>query len=262
MVKEAVLNDWTEMEFWAHIKESPAFERNFPGIMYPGGKMRMSPTDYLRARWEYKQAAGQYGLRINNEQFGQVIGGGMSIDEFEDRLTAVQQVKENHQAWTEFARWAGVGKAGPKDALDFMLGTADTKFYAAWEKAQLGLAAQQAGIGIGGEGSAQDHLTKKDVKYLAKMNPGFDVNSETGKAQLQLLAKQMMTTMPQSQLYGFGLSKRDLLVAVAGGKNQDAVLQKIARLKATVAVTQKEKRATMKEGQQIDFAKQRDVAGD
>jgi hypothetical protein len=227
---------WTDEEFEGRLYSTKAFQEAFPGIFRKNGSLRMPPSEYNELRDAYSSKAREYGVKVNKEQFGRLVTADVSVDELEDRLSAIQQVRENPQMWSEFAKWANLPEhhQNPQAMANFLLGKAPGEFYKDWEKAQIGFESYQAGIG--------GDLSKSDIKYIAKnTGEGWQADRATLQTSMQALAKDLMTTMPLSQLQKNGITKRDLIQLEFGGPNQEVIFQKARRIMAT-AVAQTMKR--------------------
>lgn len=223
MLEKAVRLNWNESELLLNIYGSKQFHKLFPGIFRPDGSLRMSAAEYRHLADEYQSTARLYGVsNVSKEHIGQLIRNDVSMQEFTDRMTAIQRVKEFQPAFDQFkkiARDMGFKTKGldtDKDALNFLLGKADDKFYKLWDRLSIGTAASAAGFDLGVKG----------IKDIAKRVPG-QANEAEMQSHFANLAQQMRQLMPLSQIGKYGLTKQDLIDLEFGGPNQAAIAQKV-----------------------------------
>lgn len=225
LVDRSVRLNWTMEEFTLNLYGSREFKEMFPGIFRPDGSMRMSPSQYLNMVDTYRSTARSIGLNpnlIDKDQFGDLIRGDVSPQEFSDRLTAVKRISEFKPAFEEFKqvlRSRGISPKGidtDEEMLDFMLGAGPKKFYQIWDELTVGTAARTAGVQLG----------QHQIRRIAKILPG-QANEAQIAAGMQDLAKKIQTIMPLSKINKYGISKKDLVQLEFGGPNQAAIAKKV-----------------------------------
>ncbi|HSE44949.1 MAG TPA: hypothetical protein VLA89_06435 [Gemmatimonadales bacterium] len=223
MLEKAVRLNWNESELLLNIYGSKQFKRMFPGIFRPDGSLKMSPYEYRQMSDEYRSQARLYGVSgISKEHIGQLIKGDVSMQEFTDRMTAIQRVTEFQPAFDQFKKVAKdmgfktKGLDSDKDAVNFLLGKADKKFYDLWDRVSVGTAASVAGFDLGLQG----------IKDISKRLPGV-ANEVELQSKFANLAQEMRSLMPLSQIGKYGLTKQDLIDLEFGGPNQAAVAEKV-----------------------------------
>lgn len=223
MLEKAVRLNWNDSELLLNIYGSKQFHQLFPGIFRPDGSLKMSPYEYRQMADEFKSQARLYGIsNISRAHIGQLIKNDVSMQEFADRMTAIQRVSEFKPAFDQFkaiAKDMGFATKGldtDKDALNFLLGKSDKKFYDLWDRISVGTAASQAGFDLG----------LKGIKDIAKRVPG-QANEAEIQGRFANLAQQMRTLMPLSQIGKYGLTKQDLIDLEFGGPKQAAIAEKV-----------------------------------
>lgn len=183
---------------------------------------------FAQMKEQYQQVARTFGItNLSNAQMRTLFKNHVSIQEFADRLTAVQRINEFKPAMREFAQMLkSRGIDGPNfnndDAvLKFMLGQAPKKFYALYDEFNVGLAARQAGA----------HINQRLVRSIAKRLPGVQSEAEMQQG-MQELANKIMTLLPLSKLHKYGLNKRQLATLQFGGPKQQQIADKVRRVLA------------------------------
>lgn len=253
IIDKAVRGTWSEAQFEAVIYGSRPFKQRFPGIFAPDGSLKMTPAEYKDLEMAYQSTFKQHGLsselRGNSKVLGELFGGNVSLQELEDRLTAVQRIKEFAPALEAFKKQVkeNFGQTlKDKDIFDFVMGRGPSQFYALWEQANIREQAKYAGV----------QLSNQQIKKIQKSQSGFQ-GGEEYEARLSQLAQQVKSVVPLSEAAKFGITKRDLIELEFPGstttkKRRDDIGRKVeALLKAHQARTGGAGRARGQVGTQV-----------
>jgi hypothetical protein len=241
----AVRGGLTTEEVKARLYALPAFQKHFPGLFRKDGSMKMTAADWLKMRDSYASTARMYGVKLDKQQFGRLMTGDVSEIELKDRLEAITQVRENYTMWQQFSQFAGLPSFhnSPKAMSDFLLGLGPSKFYKAWEDAQVGFESWKAGI----------HLGKSEIDYISQMTPGWtqgdSFNAGEHAQKFAELANDLTTALPMSAIQGQGVTARDLLEMRFGGPNAAVTAAKVKRILATNTAMVNNKRGMVETAQ-------------
>lgn len=246
LINQAGQKRWTQSTFLYYLRKTKEYKEAFPGIFNKDGTMKMSEQRYLGMVTQYKEIAGLFGLTLNKERLGALFTGDTSVGEYRVRAQAIRIIKDNHDAFVQFGkvlRARGVIKRQlkMKDLQDIVLGIADPKWYEVWREAELRTAAVEAGLNFGkGKGAQGDLAVPKGV-----MKTLLDAGLQGRALQdaVDALAQNFLETLPLSKIYGEDLSKKDIAIAIAGGKGSAQIRQRVERVLATEEAFNTEQRA-------------------
>lgn len=227
IIHKGIVNGWTIDQILVSIQSTQWFTEAFPGIQ-PG----MKPGAYRELAGEYSGIASEFGIgSLSKATLGGLIAGGVSLNEFSDRMRALQSYQENLSYFNEFvtqAQAAGMDtrtlQASP---LDFFMGSASPEFYRLWERSTIGGAAGTYGL----------DLSEADIDQIIGAEPGLVGGTAESAAELQLrfseLAKQVRTTIPLGRIHSFDITMRDLIELEFGGPQQAAIAERVQRILAS-----------------------------
>ena len=183
------------------IIHDPRFERAFPGILDDDGNLRLTPAEYVAQRQQFDELAGQFGRRLSRQQFGAMVAGEVSANEFGTRLQAWRSMRENKEVFKAFNRV--LSERGldplenPRDVLEFLTNRKPKRFYEVYEVATIEGAAKELGIDLP-EGRAE---------RLAKRTEGVLAFSEAARA---LRTAREQFGFARAELAAVGVSEKDL----------------------------------------------------
>lgn len=221
-INQAIQNKWTAEQLVGEIYGSNEFKQMFPGIYGQEGELILTPGEYLKAREEYQRTARTYGFKLSDGEFGDVVNGHVSQQEFLDRAEAAARIKENKTVYEQFQRLNPNAPKNKQQLFDFVMGLGPSEFYKEWEQTRVLSAAKLSGVNI------SEGLAKK----ITKRAPG-DLTDEQLGAGFAEIAQQIRTVMPLSQIYKFGITKKDLIELEFGGPNQAKIAEKVQRIAKT-----------------------------
>lgn len=199
----------------ALIINSKRFEKYYPGIKRANGTLRMSPAQYETYVDTAKSFASSAGLTVSRKQIGGNIGRNISLDEFQFRVTASQNIVGNKDVLDSLnERLLSTGRKALTTAdrvFDFIVGRytdADDLF----EEATIEGAAASAGIDI----------DRSTARRLGDVDAGI-LDFDTALQRFQRVAAQKQ--LADVELRAFGLSDQDLFTAEFGGRSQGQIEQ-------------------------------------
>jgi hypothetical protein len=224
--------------FLQALRRTKAYARAFPGIVRSNGTMRMTESQYMSGYQSARDFAASVGRGLTQAQYGLAVKNGNSPSEIKDKIQALDVLKTNRRYMEEFSDvLVAKGLVGPKglareDALAFIMGQGPREWEQTWDDAYQSaqLAKLQVDVGRPREGS---DLSYRELEGLQRnLAPGEEPDYAALAGALQAL--------PASQLYGYGLSKKDLvkLAYNAPGADQVAVVAKRALEQYKLAVTE------------------------
>lgn len=192
------------------------FEDELPGIVDREGNLVMSPREYKDLRGTYQEAASHQGVNLTKRQFGSLVKGQVSQDEFGVRLAAVGTMKKHRGAFREFNRELksrGLGTLDrPRDVLDFLSRKKPKAFYQAWDEASIKAAAKEAGLPITAGRAAELARRMEGVADFGQVSDAFSSALESMRFAGQ-------------ELRSFGLSDNEVQnIALGVGKAENVRL--------------------------------------
>ena len=147
LIIQAIQEDWSATEFQQALKESPRFQRMFPGLVEKDGTINvllgntLGSAVYNYRRWQEAYAKIAKGrVHLTTKMMGVLVTGQISPDEFGARLNAVSSAQANPEllaALNEELVAAGKKPLDETGWLKFLAKTGPTKFYDIYEAAQL-----------------------------------------------------------------------------------------------------------------------------
>ena len=147
LIIQAIQEDWSATEFQQALKESPRFQRMFPGLVEKDGTINvllgntLGSAVYNYRRWQDAYAKIAKGrVHLTTKMMGVLVAGHQSPDEFGARLNAVSSAQANPELLAAFNEELVAAGKKPLDEtgwLKFLAKTGPTKFYDIYEAAQL-----------------------------------------------------------------------------------------------------------------------------
>lgn len=260
LVDSAVSNEWSTLQFMQAVRRTKAYKQNFSGIASQPG---MSEGSYLAQYRQYKALAQDIGKKLTRQQFGALLKGGVDYKEWNFRVQGVQRVQQNQAVFKWYRQElikSGELKKGQglpfKKMWEITTKLNSVDFERVYERAWLQGNLQKIGFDLtkaGGRDISRKRLLSL-IRQYESGTPGAEVEA-FGAQQFQELAEQIRTTIPASQLYGYGISKADLLEMKLGGRRAASIAERAQRAlnqakaesedKVTAQLVQTEKGTTM-----------------
>ena len=232
LMNQGVSNQWSSTAFIQHLRQTAEYKKQFVGIQWKDG---MSESEYIRTYDSMKEQAQNLGFKLSREQFGHLIRGGTTLKEFAVRVADLKMVQNNRAMLEQFGeelRTRGLIKPNAdwnlKDMYKFVTGSSDKRFETVWNMAYTQTQLEGAGVTIGPGGD----LTRKDVGQIIRGFEGAGVSPVQPQVWSEI-TNQLLTAYPLSQLQGMGLSKKDIVTAVAGGPGSTEIRAQIQSIMAT-----------------------------
>lgn len=112
---DTYVNEWTQSGdaelALAKVRQSPQYDKHFPGIKRDDGTLRMSESEWFSTREAYRQLFQDFGLndQLFQKRFTELVEGEVSPSELAGRLGAAFDVIRNQipQVKRVYARWFG-----------------------------------------------------------------------------------------------------------------------------------------------------------
>lgn len=259
LMRKAVRSGYSESEFLYFLRKTPEYRERFRGIFKKDGTMRMTEGEYLQFEFGLQTLGKSYGYKVDGQDVGEALRKGQSLESFEDRLSALQRVREYEPAMKSFVQTLrargelpkGAKDWGKQDMYEFVTGQKDPRFYRIWEEASARTAAYVAGIDVldkkeaktepGGVGYTD--LRRGAIMKIIKQLPGYQTEEELA-AGFQQLGDSLLEVLPLSEARTYGLTKQDLIKATFGGKNAARARQRVKRVIETHEAFQEDRANT------------------
>jgi hypothetical protein len=244
--QQAARNRWGQAEALYHLRQTRFYREAFPGIFNPDGTLRMTEAQYIATRNAYEDIAASVGIRLNDAQIAHLFRNDVSVSAFRTRAQAVATMRDNRVAFQQFKQTLeamGIKRdVRQKDLLDFVAGRADPEWYRIWREAQARTAATMAGLNVRdkGEAAGQTSIGRGLVKRVAAAG----LSDADLQKSFEQLADLFLSVLPESQIRGIGLNKRQLVTAVVGGKNAARAREVLGQLMRNIQAFEQTDRAS------------------
>lgn len=233
LVNRAVNAQWSIYEFKQAVRKTKTYAQAFKGIDWRHG---MTEGEYIRLFKQYQNLYKDFGFKtgklFTNKMFGKIIKNGVTVEEFKAKIDALDRMEKNADLLASFKEeliqrgLAGKdNKVSKKELVRFTLGKGDKKWEAVWEMASVTSGLQVAGI----------ELERSEIRDIINQIEGGGLGEaeDLTQAEWKQLAS-VVSSIPESQLSAFGVSKSDAILAQLGlGKKSGEISQILANLEAS-----------------------------
>jgi len=237
-IQHAVGQKWSTNEFLMNVRKTKFYARAFPGLVKPNGSTRngMTEAQYMSYYNQLRDYAASIGQHLSKDMVGTLIKGNNSLTEAKEKIDALDKMREYKPILDSFAEYLrATGKAkkfGPKERMDFILRQGPREWEKEWDAAYTTAQLSAAGIDVGKPKKGSDLSFKQLNKILgeAKALGGIDPSKFTA-ADYQNLANNL-SMIPTADLYGMGVTKKDIVALQFGTKGSRETLGKLQRAAA------------------------------
>ena len=247
LVHNAANGLWSMDRFIFMLSHTKEFHQAFPGILGPGGRLRMDPTTYISNRNSIAKAADQAGVNLTKKQLDKLMVNRVSPDRAANRFqveAAYQANKGSLEAFNEELKAQGHKAMTKAGMTQFLMGQAPSAFYTLYRNWQTRTAAEAAGFTIstpvknkkgkviGWNNQATDlSLTRQQELAIAGAAGG-----PSGSApNLQQAAQMFRDILPESRMAAEGITKDDLIQYLYGGPKQATIQDQVDQFTKNLA---------------------------
>jgi hypothetical protein len=237
-VTQAATSGMGSAAFLQQVRQTKAYAQVFKGIMMGNGTLRMSESQYIAGYNSAKDYAASVGRNLSTQAYGLAIKNGNSPSEIKEKIQALDSLRTNKDVLQQFNEYlAAKGLVGPKgmtreEALRFIMRQGPVQWEQEWNIASQAAQLAKLGVDVGKPKTGSD-LSYKELKNLqGNLAPDEQPN-------YQALA-EALKAIPYSQLYGYGLTRKDVtkLAYNAPGADQIAEVATRALAQYRTAVTE------------------------
>lgn len=229
LVAQAARAGVSTTAFVLNFRKTKAYAKRFPGIVRPNGTMRMTEAQYLSGYLATKDAAAKLGRSFSLQAYGAAIKNGQSVAEISDRLEVVDKIKSYGPQLAEFSDYLlSTGQIKKpltrKDAQDFIMGYRGD-LQAAWTEANTAFKLQeQANVNVGKPGAGND-ISYKELKGMLGRYQALGGDPE--QVDFVKMGALISEVLPKNELYGAGITKKDIVNMMLSGKNAGEVTKRV-----------------------------------
>ena len=209
LMRDAVESGYTEGEFMYYLRQTDEYRQRFRGIFRKDGTLRMSEGEYLAFESGVQQLGKEYGYKVDSQDIGESLRKGISLEGFEDRLSALQRTREYAPAMRQFQQTLkargllppGAREWTKQEQYEFVTGQSNPQFYRVWEEASARTAAFQAGINVRDKGekskSEYTEIRRGAILRIIKGMAGYQTEEELA-AGFDELGTNLLEVLPLS----------------------------------------------------------------
>ncbi len=239
LVTEAQRKNWTSSTFLNFLRKTPEYRQRFPGIFNKDGTLKMSETQYIRYEASYKGIAASAGINLGPQKLADLFRTDTSVEEFRTKSAAIARVQTDPALRRQLEAVAGENLTR-RNVYEFVIGEGNEQWYRDWNKAIARNAAVQAGIELGKKAEGYTAVSPRLIeKYGLK---GLD--EATLATGFEKIADTLLESIPDSMVQSMGLSKKEVVRSVLGGKDSAQARALIKRIQETATAFDEEDRGT------------------
>jgi hypothetical protein len=247
IIRDAVINDFSEQQIIRAITRSDTFKRQFPGIFESKGTLQSFLTgtaetnlnastlstaikNYRSLQASYEDVAGNFGGvvgKIGRDKVAALIRSETSPEEFAAKARAIQLATENAGAidiFNQQLKAQGLPPLKGQDVFKFIAKAADQKFYDVYEAARI----RQLAPGL-------DLSTADAAKIAKSLQNVDDQGQQTGAGDIGGLLTRLSADISDigSDLKGAGIDNLRLAKYLANPGADPELAAKIEQVRAT-----------------------------
>lgn len=237
LVQQAVQKEYTTTTFEYYLRQTPEYISRFGGIFNKDGTMRMDESTYLSYERQFQGIGAQYGVNVGPGLVDWMFRNEVSPDEFATRAPALGMLKANPELYQQFGKalvQAGVADKGEvtrQNLMRFVLGEANQEWYKVWNLTRTRYVATQAGIQIGRH--AEEYLSLRP--HLIEQIANKGLSDAALSSAFADIAENLSGIYGEVEARRFGVTKKDIVRAAAGGKGAQQAREDIERAQRTQA---------------------------
>lgn len=238
-IEKAAKEQWSTTQFVLEFRKTKAYAQKFPGIMRKDGTLRMSESQYMTGYRSAQDAAGAVGRNFSPQMYGVALANNNSPSEIKAKINAVDRLKQyapELQEYNQYLLQTGQIKKPleRKDLLEFTMGQRKD-LELGWQTAHAAFQMQeQAGLDVGKKGD----LAHKELQGLIKRFTALGGDIE--QVDFKKMGALINDVIPKSDLYGAGITKRNIVDMMLEGKNGPEIAKRTQQILDTyqAAVTE------------------------
>lgn len=243
LINNAIAKDYNTASFMFYLRQTKEYHRRFTGIFNKNGTMKMSESQYLSNLRQYESIASKAHINLTPRMTDWMFRNNVSPSEFADRATAYTRLRRNPDLYRAFR--AELIQAGEKPAqitrkrmLRFVLGEGNRQWYDLWQDAVTRNAAISAGISVGRR-NALEQLPQGLIERIS----GLGLSESALNKGFEQLADDLANLLPDSQFFGSGITRADLVTLRFGGRGRQEIKNRVEQVIAQRNLAGEEKAA-------------------
>jgi len=230
-VRRAASQGWSSAVFLQEVRRQRFYMQRFPGILGRNGVPRMTEAQYWAGYNSAKDYAATVGRSLSVDAYGLAVKNGNSPSEIRAKVQALDTLKTNRAVFGQFGDYLNALGLAPKgglkkgDLLQFVMGQGPKAWEQAWTTANAAAQIERAGLDVGRPKQGGDIGYRGLVRLEKQMLPGDQVDYK-GLAEA-------VHALPASELYGAGITKKDILKMAFGVKGAENIADRVRGVLAT-----------------------------
>lgn len=236
-LKRQVLKGANSAAVLAAFRKTKDYARAFPGLVRRDGTMRMTEAQYLAGFRAANDFAASVGRTFSMKAYGQALKNGNSPTEIKAKIEALDILKTNRSMFEEFSGYLQAtgltnNPLNKKQLRQFIMKQGPKEWEEAWETANDAAALEKLDVSVG---PGDDVGYKELARLRNQMLPGQEVDYGA--------LADMGSKLGAARLYGFGVTKKDLVDMAYGTKRAPKIAERVKLALGTWQATASEQRA-------------------
>jgi hypothetical protein len=226
LIQRGIASGWNQTTFMFYLRQTKDYARAFPGIMRKNGTLRMTESQYVSGYNSARDFAASVGRPLSKQLYGLALTRGNSPSEIKQKIQALDTLKQDQvtfQNFNEYLIARGVIKKplNKKELGAFLMGKGPAVFEQEWNTAAQAAELARLQIDVGKPSTGSDI----SYKQLQKLQGGLP----EGEAPDYKAIAGALQSLPASKLYGYGLTKKDIVTLGYGGKGAAQIAEVATR---------------------------------